>query len=324
MGMKRSVLGLASLLLLACDPATKDGGDINGTESDGGSGPSSMTDGPDSQTATGNSGSDSNTTASSTDSSASSGTDTVAETDTAGETDSVGGTVGDTDGEGVCVDFVPAGRGCGGEGEATAAVGSVAVPGALVDQVCASVLVENVDASTDRVVMDCEGFESAIEFTVTSENPHLDLPLNTTDVILNTDENFGNVGGITIVIRSADGDILFASVDGTDDSGSPWNSPLLSPLEVTMGASGCPGYGVDEKCPAGQQITAQRAALEISVGGAASTLYSGNQAVLSGDADYSVIVAGAQRIVCWDDGCTGDDSGPFDEVQLVLVRLPEA
>jgi hypothetical protein len=63
-----------------------------------------------------------------------------------------------------------------------------------------------------------------------------------------------------------------------------------------------------------------RIAVEFGNGIAPTTVFPGHHAVVqAGDGQADVIVNRAIQYVCWDETCAGDDSGPFERLDLLIV-----
>ena len=128
------------------------------------------------------------------------------------------------------------------------------------------------------------------------------------------------VGLPTFEIRSAEGTLLFAWVNELDHE---IDLPL-DPLEIQIGNSGCPSSNVAEKCKAGGSIQAQGVPVEFGSSESPVPVFAGNTTTLMNTDQHVVIVDRSQRLVCWDEDCIGDDTGPFDRVSfLVSLVNPE-
>jgi hypothetical protein len=231
------------------------------------------------------------------------------------ETDASG-----TSGPGVCPDWSPPPSDCELSANATADV-SGELP-ETTDEPCRIEAVQNIDASTDAVTFDCAG--RRYEITITTDAPHLDLPFSGGEDVLLTatissEPTISSPASFTV--RTVGGGLLLAWINELDFD----PDVDIEPVTFNPAPTGCPGFSVDEKCPSDAAIVAQRVMLEFGNGIVPIPVFDGNQAIVSGGAeDMSVIVDRATQITCWDDGCIGDDSGPFDELRLITVVLPSA
>src|SRR5690606_13540967 len=127
----------------------------------------------------------------------------------------------------------------------------------------------------------------------------------------------------SFVLRRPDtGAILLAQIDAVGHSRDPDVDVDLSPLVVTALESGCEYRDVSEDCDDGS-ILSHRVSLSIEGPEGAISLFDGHHADLpDGSHGMAVIVNRAQRITCWDETCTGDDSGPFDVTRMLVLPNP--
>jgi hypothetical protein len=249
---------------------------------------------------------------------------TIGTATTIGEDTSDG--TGDPTGEPIesCFDWAAPPEICDAPGDATARVTGDSLP-PLDDEPCTVVSVESVAANADAVTLDCG---ELYELEILSDAPHLDLPLSGgLDVRVTATESLEFFIDETVpsfVIRAQSGEILVAWVNalGHDvDIGVD-----LDPVVVNVTGSGCGTFFWNELCDSDEgAIALQRSILEFGNGESPILLFDGNQAIVPADAeDLSVIAESVERIVCWDDVCGGDDSGPFDRITFLGVSLPGA
>jgi hypothetical protein len=223
-----------------------------------------------------------------------------------------------------CMDWAAPPFDCELRGEATARVTGDALP-PLEDAPCTVVSVEPVAGNADTVTLDC-GDTHALQ--ILSDAPHLDLPLSAgQDVRVTATESLEFIIDETVpslVIRAPSGEILVAWVNALGheiDVGID-----LDPIVVGVTGSGCGTFFWNELCDdENSAIALQRSILQLGNEESPILLFDGNQAIVpAGAQDVSVIAESVERIVCWDDACAGDDSGPFDRITFFAVALPGA
>jgi hypothetical protein len=224
----------------------------------------------------------------------------------------------------MCTDWTPPPIECVLPGEATANVDGDSLP-TMVDEMCTIAAIQNVDASTDAVTIDCAGEESEVQ--IATSNPHLDLPFSIDQEVLvsGAPRPSDALQGVrSFTIRATTGELLLAwlnQIDYDEDNYEP--DVDIAPVVFNPVPSGCQPSDQGELCEADGALMVQRVMLEFGNGIVPIDVFDGNQAIVPADTiDMSVIVAAAQEIVCWDDDCAADDSGPWDETRLLLVALP--
>jgi hypothetical protein len=209
---------------------------------------------------------------------------------------------------------------CEVAGDATADVQGDFLPEST-DAACQITAIENVDASTDNITLDCG---DVYEISIATSNPHLDLPFSSgDDVLLTASESFESAlfGLPSLAIRSPGGELLLGWVNEVDHD----PDVDVDPVVFNVAPSGCPTSSGDARCDADGAIAVHRIMLEFGNKESPLIVFDGHQAIVpAGAADMSVIVDRATQILCWDDDCAGDDSGPFDEIRMILVALPSA
>jgi hypothetical protein len=190
----------------------------------------------------------------------------------------------------------------------------------LDDEPCTVQSVQSTDPTTDLVTLACN---DTYAFEITTSDPHLDLPISGGENVLVTAvESFENAitGLSSFVIRTPEGDLLIARINELD------LTPDISVDPVVFNAtpSGCPGFDGAVLCDdADEAILVQRIAVEFGNGIAPTVVFPGHHAMVqAGDGEAAVIVNWAGQIVCWDETCAGDDAGPFDQLDLIIVAPP--
>lgn len=243
---------------------------------------------------------------------------TTMATATATATDDGEGDDGDDDGGDLCEDWTPPPFDCEPDDGAYAAVLGDPLP-LYQDQLCNKVGPIQIGPAGDpesvTFSLDCGDGPMPIEI-VSSPFVYPSLLDNMDPVYLTTTESFEPAlsGLPTFEIRSEDGTLLLAWVNELDHE---IDLPL-EPLEIQIGNSGCPSSNVAEKCKAGGSIQAQGVPVEFGSSESPVPVFAGNTATLMNTDQHVVIVDRSQQIVCWDDDCIGDDTGPFDRVSFLV------
>jgi len=124
----------------------------------------------------------------------------------------------------------------------------------------------------------------------------------------------------SVTLHTPEGGLLFAYVNDLDLENDL--SVDISPFSVSILGTGCQGFdasavgcGVE-----GESIAAARVLVSIEGGDAPLELGSGQSGeVTVGALTYDVTIEQADRIVCWDDSCAGDESGPWDHLRMLVV-----
>jgi hypothetical protein len=125
----------------------------------------------------------------------------------------------------------------------------------------------------------------------------------------------------SLTLRSPMGELWLAWVNAYG-SGDALDIDI-DPVVVTIGGSGCSTTLWTEACDANGAIALQRGILDFGNGIVPVSLFDGLSGVVpAGSFDMTIIVETAERIVCWDDDCAGDDSGPFDRFTFPGVAIP--
>ena len=224
----------------------------------------------------------------------------------------------------MCGEWTPPPFDCELPGEATVDVQGDSLP-TMVDELCTIAAVQNIDATTDAVTIDCAG--DTYEVQIATSNPHLDLPFSTDQEVLvsGAPRPSDALPGVrSFTIRATTGELLLAWLNQFAYDEDTYEPDVdIEPVVFNPAMSGCPAADEGELCEADGALMVQRVMLEFGNGIVPIVVFDGNQAIVPADTlDMSVIVAAARQIVCWDDDCAADDSGPYDETRLLLVALP--
>lgn len=124
----------------------------------------------------------------------------------------------------------------------------------------------------------------------------------------------------SVTLRTPQGALLFAYVNDLD-----LNDELsidISPLSISILGTGCQGFDANAViCDLkGESIVAARVLVSLEGGDEPLELGSGDSGEVTVEGvTYDVIVDQADRIVCWDDSCAGDESGPWDHLRMLIV-----
>ena len=124
----------------------------------------------------------------------------------------------------------------------------------------------------------------------------------------------------SISIHAPDGTLRFAFVDDRDLSNGVQTE--LGDFEVTIAGTGCTGFDAGAvACEVdGESIVGARVEVGLTAGDQSLQLSQGHSGEITvGDVTYDVVVDRAERIVCWDDSCAGDESGPSDRLRMLIV-----
>lgn len=223
-----------------------------------------------------------------------------------------------------CIEWTPPPIECELPGAATVDVQGDSLE-SMIDEACTIDAVQSVDTSTDAVTIDCAGEVYTLQ--IATDNPHLTLPFSVgQDVLVSGAQRSVDplMGVRSFTIRATTGELLLAWLNQIAVNEAPYEPDVdIAPVVFNPAASGCQPADVAQDCEADSVLMVQRVMLEFGNGIVPIVVFDGNQAIVpTDDADMSVIVASARRIVCWDPDCAIDDSGPFDETRLLLVALP--
>jgi len=203
------------------------------------------------------------------------------------------------------------------------------------DQPCTVAAFETVDDVTSSLTLACDASDYTLTITAGEGlRGFLDVFLTPDrDVRLTAREAaFPIVQIPSFVIRDTSGALLFGRIHEVGEGLFRDEKHFelvqqgfnLAPIRVSMASTGCPGFDVAETCEGDGSILSMRWGLHFSsennldvivYDGQSSTLYD----TIEGT---NVIVNRAERIACWDIDCLGDDSGPFDVIDFILVPYP--
>jgi len=187
------------------------------------------------------------------------------------------------------------------------------------DEVCAVTALAT-DRDDEFIELDCGGAPRTVGYRSTA--PHLVAALEPGDAVSLTWQDFEATPGPqpSVTLRDSEGVLLLAYVDRFDD-----DAPLpvdISPIDIVTGATYCPVYDAGGLgCADGEAIVASRKSVTFRVNGNFRTR------ILDHDTDsfqaagrtYDVIAQEATQIVCRDESCASDETGPFDHLRVLLV-----
>ncbi|MEM6294436.1 MAG: hypothetical protein AAGA54_24395 [Myxococcota bacterium] len=308
----RSGTLLSSLALVGCvstqvlgDPQATDGGSGGGDSGGGDSGGLGSSDGSSTAAESSTEGG-TTTTVSSTD-----GDSTEGDTDTAGEAQ-------------MCSEFTPPPIDCPEVGDGSAQLVDVGGDGTFdtvaleQSQTCVVGDALPGPVAGEVIAIDCGDFTSTFSF---ASEPDLLSGLEVGESVgyAAVDTEHPNPEP-SIAIYDPDGTLRFAFVDERNlDNGIQTS---LGNLEVSVLGTGCAGFdaqavvcGVD-----GELILGARVSVALTAGDQSLELSEGEQGeIIVGDVTYDVIIDQAERIVCWDESCAGDESGPWDRLRMLIV-----
>lgn len=242
------------------------------------------------------------------------GPDDPIDTDTEGDTES------DTDGGSVCAEWAPPPGDCEGPGNTILSVQWDFGGGAVEDEMCTVQSLASLGGGAEALVLECGA--ATYGFEVRSDSPHVPLPLsNGMDVrfSMSEDDQDGMLAAPSFVIRNVVGDLIVAYVNQTDLE-IPSNIGPVAAVAVVSG-SGCPGSSVAEKCEGDGSILSQRVPVQFGTDADIPLqLFDSSFGTLqTATASFSVFVGEASHLPCWDDDCIGDDSGPFERLEFLVI-----
>lgn len=216
----------------------------------------------------------------------------------------------------VCGDFTPPPIECPEEGDATATLVPEFDKGFGYGENVPCSVVSIVGGST--VGLACDDAFPVFSY---ESSPGLSLPFDVgVDVVYTAVDNRSPNDGPSVTLRTPEGGLLFAYVDHIElDSDAPVD---ISPLSVSILGTGCSGFDANAViCDVeGESIVSARVLASIEGGDAPLELGTGQSGeVTVGGVNYDVIVEQADRVVCWDDSCAGDESGPWDHLRMLIV-----
>ena len=221
-----------------------------------------------------------------------------------------------------CIDYEPPGiDNCTAGGEATADLRFEGAFGEVVDAACTVAALSSEDLE-ESLSLDCDG--ETYQLIYSSGAPHLVAPVVENDEVQFSmrfyQGEFANARR-SIILRSPQGELLMAFVGHYD-----LMDPLTLPIEefsMTFGDTGCSAFDAGSPlCDSpGELVAAGHVSVQLQTEeGAVEPLQAGGAAEFSlAGRSYDVIVDEASRIVCWDPSCAGDESGPFDALELLIV-----
>lgn len=216
----------------------------------------------------------------------------------------------------VCGDFSPPPVDCPEEGESTAILVPEIDKGFDFgeDEACSVVSI----LGESMIGLICDDIFPVFSY---ESSPALSIPFDVgVDVVYTAVESESPNAEPSVSLHTPEGELLFAYVHDLELGG---DLPVdLSPLSVSIFGTGCAGVDASAViCDVeGESIVSARVLVSIEGGDAPLELVTGQSGeVTVDDVTYDVIVAQADRIVCWDDSCAGDESGPWDHLRMLIV-----
>lgn len=218
----------------------------------------------------------------------------------------------------VCGDFSPPPIECPEEGTATAVLtpdpDNEFVYGD--EEACEVTSVEG-DTGMETVALMCGDTASVFSF---QSSPALLFPVGLGDFWYTAVDTPHPNPEPSVTLHTPDGRLVFAYVNDLDLANEL--SVDVSPLSVSILGTGCPGFDANAvECDAeDKSAVSARVLVSIEGGDAPLELGSGQSGEVTVDSlTYDVIIEQAERIVCWDEGCSGDKSGPWDHLRMLIV-----
>ncbi|MCR9161475.1 MAG: hypothetical protein ACE37F_29875 [Nannocystaceae bacterium] len=177
-----------------------------------------------------------------------------------------------------------------------------------------------IDGDEESLPLQCDGDDYVLRYT--SASPHLVAPVaEDDDVLLALAENEKMPGQqASFSLRTPGGELLLAFVDATSVE-----LPLpiaLDEFSWAVELTGCPAFDAGAvSCEDGMSILSGHVSVELGGDESAAEPLQAGGSTSFGHAGrtYDVIVHQANEIVCWDESCAGDEGGPFDRLQLLIV-----
>jgi len=240
-------------------------------------------------------------------------------------------TEGETDGsEEQCSDWQPPPFDCPEQGDARAGleVAPEEFPnfdfgGVFTDGIpCEVIALSSDDIDRWTVGLQCDELQT--EFTYVSAAPYVSPPLEIGTQVIYTGVDSLDRPNFepSVSLHSPRGDLLMAFVDHDDLRDSI--AVELAPLQVAFDGTGCSGVP-DQKnaeCNPGESVLRARSTVSINGEQALELADGASGTVTVEGTTYRVTVDEAARIVCWDEGCFGDESGPYDRLRMLVVAEP--
>lgn len=173
-----------------------------------------------------------------------------------------------------------------------------------------------------QISLDCEGESIALLYS--SASPVLSAPINAEDEVL-LSFSFPDFGpelgfGTSFTLREPGGALLLAYIDH-QHLDAPFTVGL-DELDASYEVTGCAPFNAGAvACNLeSESIVSAHVSVLLQSDEGSTELQAGGATELSiGGRTYDLIVDEANQIVCWDDGCAGDETGPFDQLQMLIV-----
>lgn len=152
--------------------------------------------------------------------------------------------------------------------------------------------------STQSLVLACRGLD--LSFEITSENPHLPLPLSEEQTVLleSLTTLDGVRRGVSFKIADLAGVIIAAYIDQPSSS----TKLDISPLEYSTRRSGCESFDLSDECSPGDAIV-QRTAVAFTED-ESRRVFDGNSRILQVEGTtFDISVGKAHQPLCWLSEC---------------------
>lgn len=208
---------------------------------------------------------------------------------------------------------------CPDAGETTAGTVVEKEQPAVLEQAC-GVTALNTEGDVERIELDCEGTPRTVAYHSTS--PHVVAPVAVDDVITLSWAEFRAAPGPqpSFTLRDSEGVLLVAWVDhhATNDELPVDISPIeVDPHEAICSVEDAGGAG----CGDGEAIVSRRMNVFFYVNGNYRAQLGDGSAEQFGASGrtYDVLLEEATQIVCSDESCAVDDSGPYDHLRMLIV-----
>ncbi len=221
----------------------------------------------------------------------------------------------------LCADYTPPPfDNCAAGGESSASVSLEGEFFARAEFIC-TVAALDTQGTEESIQLQCGGDAYTVSYDTVA--PHLVAPVaENDDVVLSLGEVLSElISQPSFALRSTEGELLLAYADQTDlDDPLPISLPEMS---LSYGGTGCAAFdaGAVVCDNDGELILAGYVDVSIDANpGGSAQLQAGGSSELEVDGrTYDVTMQAAERIVCWDESCAGDGSGPFDHLEMLIV-----
>jgi hypothetical protein len=224
-------------------------------------------------------------------------------------------------GSAVCADYEPPGIdncAAGGKSSASFSLDGPAVEGTI--ELDCVVGTPSTDGDEESLPLDCDGDGYTLFYS--SAAPHLVAPVAEDDNVRLTLNDFEKTPGPqpSFSLRTPGGELIVAFVNHFYlDEDLP---VALDEFTISYGETGCGAFSAKAAfCEEGESILSGHISVQLGGDeGAAEPLQAGGTTSFAhGGRTYDLIVHEANEIVCWDESCAGDEGGPFDHLQMLIV-----